>query len=286
MEREFWKRLYPALRAAASGIRQKGVSYQPWHLAAVLLWAALHDRPVSWACDRRNWPSDLRPARLPSGSTISRRGHSLGVGLALRALQEHLAAAAEPDLAAVIDGKPLPVGGPSKDPDAKVGRGAGRMARGYKLHAVYAGRPMPEAWEVHPLNVDEVAGARRLIPLLSRGGYLLGDAQFDANDLDDLAAASGYQLVAPPPRGAKGTGHRPQSPHRLRGLDLLRGAFGGELYAGRGAIERRFANATSFAGGLGPLPAWVRRMHRVRSWVWAKLLIAAVRAIATKRLRA
>ncbi|HEY7311236.1 MAG TPA: hypothetical protein VH643_17880, partial [Gemmataceae bacterium] len=34
-----------------------------------------------------------------------------------------------------------------------------------------------------------------------------------------------------------------------------------------------------FAAGLGPLPAWVRRLHRVRTWVWAKLLINGVRIV-------
>ena len=62
MERELWKRLYRALRDAASGIHQVGVTYQPWHILAVFLWAVLHDRPTRRACDPRNWPSDLRPA--------------------------------------------------------------------------------------------------------------------------------------------------------------------------------------------------------------------------------
>jgi hypothetical protein len=35
----------------------------------------------------------------------------------------------------------------------------------------------------------------------------------------------------------------------------------------------------SFAGGLGPLPAWVRRLRRVRLWAWAKLLINGARIV-------
>lgn len=285
MGRKLGKRLYRALRDAASGIRQVGVTYQPWHLAVVLLWAGLHERPLSWARDRRNWPSDLRPTRLPSGSTMSRRGHGVGAGLAPRALRERLAAAAEPALAAIIAGKPLPVGGPTKGPDARVGRGAGRMAKGYKLHVDWAGRPLPEAWEVEPLNVSEAAVARRLVPRLSRGGYLLGDNRFDPNALYDPAAGSGYQLVAPP-RGSAGTGHRPRGPYRLRGLDLLGAPFGREPYAGRSANERRFGILTAFGGGLGPLPAWARRAYRVRSWVWARLLIHAIRFVIRPRLTA
>jgi hypothetical protein len=53
--------------------------------------------------------------------------------------------------------------------------------------------------------------------------------------------------------------------------------FGRALYRARTALERSYGNATCFGGGLGPLPAWVRGQERVRTWVWAKLLINAAR---------
>ena len=37
--------------------------------------------------------------------------------------------------------------------------------------------------------------------------------------------------------------------------------------------------ANHFGGGLGPLPAWVRGQDRVRTWVWAKLLINGIRIL-------
>jgi hypothetical protein len=67
------------------------------------------------------------------------------------------------------------------------------------------------------------------------------------------------------------------SPHRLRSIKLLQHEFGRSLYSSRREIERSFGNPTSFAGGLAPLPAWARGLDRVRTWVWAKLLINAVR---------
>ena len=74
MERELWPPLYHLLLDTATGFRQKYVQHQPWVLAAVVLWAALHDRPVSWACQRRHWSTTtLRPGRLPSPATVSRR---------------------------------------------------------------------------------------------------------------------------------------------------------------------------------------------------------------------
>src|SRR5262245_42777201 len=164
MERELWPLLYRLLREVSGDFRQKYVQIPPWVLVAVMLWAALHDRPVCWACDQRNWSTtNLRPYRLPSSATMSRRIDSVGVALLWHALEQRLRDSGEPALVAVIDGKPLPVGGCSKDPDARFGRAAGHIARGYKLHAVWSVRPVPEAWDVLPLNVDEKTTADQLI---------------------------------------------------------------------------------------------------------------------------
>ena len=279
MERELWPLLYRLLQSVAKDFHQKNVTFQPWILAAVLLWAALHDRPPSWACQEQNWSTTrLRPVQLPSPATLSRRLYSVGTGLFLRALEQRIRDSGQPRLVAFLDGKPLPVGGASQDPDAKRGRGARGMAKGYKLHTVWSNRAMPEAWDVTPLNVHELVVAERLLEQLSGGGYLLADGNYDSSPLADRAYARGYQLVAPLPTHA-GKGHRYQSPHRLRNRDLLAGEFGKALYGLRGSIERSFGNATSFAAGLGPLPAWVRRLHRVRTWVWAKLLINGARIV-------
>jgi hypothetical protein len=279
MERELWPPLYHLLCDVATDFHQKYVQYQPWVLVAVLLWAALHDRPVSWACQRRHWNTTaLKPRRLPSPATLSRRIDSVGVGLLWRALGQRLRDGGPPALAAFVDGKPLPVGGNSKDPGARFGRGAGCVAKGYKLHAIWAGRPLPEAWEVTPLNADEKALAARLVGQLGYGGYLLGDGNYDASYLFDAAMARGYQLVVPCRKARNpGSGQHYQSPHRLRGIELMRSAFGRALYRARTAVERSFGHAGSFGGGLGPLPAWVRGLPRVRTWVWAKLLINATR---------
>jgi hypothetical protein len=287
MERELWPLLYPLLREVGADFRQTNVTFQPWVIVAVLLWAALHDRSRSWACQRRHWSTTRRrPHRLPCEATISRRANDIAVGLLLRALEERLRAATHPGLRAFIDGKPLLVGGSSKDPDAKFGRGAGHMAKGYKLHTIWSHRAVPEAWEVTPLNVNEKVVARALLGQAGGTGYLLGDGNYDGNELFDVAARHGYQLVVPLFKPSAGQGHHYQSPHRLRCIDLLRGEFGRSTFGGRGNIERSFGNAGSFGGGLGPLPNWVRRLHRVRLWVWAKLLINGVRILQRQRLAA
>lgn len=284
MERELWPLLYRILQETAREVRQKYVQHQPWVIAAVLLWAALHDRPISWACERRHWSTTkLCPLRLPSASAVSRRSRRVAFELFLNELTQRLRGTELADLVVVLDGKPLLVGGCSHDPDARFGRGAGHIGRGYKLHAAWGTRSMPEAWEVTSLNESEIAVAHRLFGQLP-GGYALADANYDANALFDRAAACNYQLLANQVDRNPGTGHHYQSPYRLRCITMLQTPFGQALFRRRTDIERHFAHATSFAGGLTPLPAWVRRHHRVTHWVWAKLAINAVRILKQQRL--
>src|SRR5690242_6825184 len=105
MERELWPLLYRLLQSVAKDFHQKNVTYQPWVLAAVLLWAALHDRPLTWACQPPHWSTTrLRPAQLPSPSTLSRRLYKVGMGLFLRTLEQRLRDSCEPRLLAFLDG--------------------------------------------------------------------------------------------------------------------------------------------------------------------------------------
>jgi hypothetical protein len=286
MERELWPVLYHYLQQTAKEVQQKYVQIPPWIIVATLLWAAVHDRSVHWACNPAHWDTtSLRPPRLPSEATMSRRADKVSTGVFWRALEQRLRGSGHPALLAFLDGKPLPVGGNSKDPDARWGRGAGGLAKGYKLHTVWSNGVLPEAWEVTPLNVGEKEVASRLIEQLHYGGYLLADGEYDASYLYDRAFERGYQLVVPF-RKAKnpGSGKHYQSPHRLHSIDLMRHEYGQSVYKARTRIERSFGNATSFGGGLGPLPAWVRGLERMRTWVWAKLLINAVRGLIHKDL--
>lgn len=278
MERQLWPVLYHELRVVGERVRQKYVQRQPWVIAAVLLWAALHDRPVNWACAPANWTTTrLRPGRLPSASTVSRRAKRAGFVVFLNAVAERFRGAGWPGLVLAVDGKPLVVGGCSHDPDARYGRGAGQFARGYKLHAIWGRRPLPEAWEVTPLSEHEVNVGERLAGQLTGGGYVTADGNSDAGRLFDRLAERGYQLVAAQRKANPGGGHRRPSAARRRGIELWQSAFGQAVYRCRVGIEGAFGNATSFAAGLGPLPAWVRRLRRVQRWVWCKLVINAAR---------
>ena len=114
MERELWPRLYHLVMDVSRSLRLGDVTYQPHIIVLVFLWAALHDRPVSWACDNRNWiTTTLRPAKLPSESTLSRRLRRMDTAMFVRSLVQQIRETGDQRLIAVIDGKPLPVGGAS-----------------------------------------------------------------------------------------------------------------------------------------------------------------------------
>src|SRR3954463_10911949 len=168
MERELWKVVYRALKKLARRFEQSYVQLHAWRIAAVLLWAALHDRPVRWACDKRNWSTTrLRPGRLPSEATMSRRAKKLSFALFLSAPADELKGAGPPAWELVVDGKPLPVGKCSKDRDAR----PNQHGKGYKLHAIWGRKCLPEAWEVTAARENEGAVAVRLLAQVRGKGF-------------------------------------------------------------------------------------------------------------------
>jgi hypothetical protein len=276
MERELWRSLY--LLARKLGNPWGSWRYSTAEVLGIYFWAVVHDRPTSWAIDPIQWPEDLRPEWLPSQSTMSRRLRKPETVELMTAVEQQLVTllALGRYLVHIVDGKALAVSAVSKDVDAGYGRGAGANQKGYKLHAIWSGGPIPVAWALAPMNTSEKTMARHLIPTLVGGGYLLGDVQYDVGCLYELAAEAGFQLVAPKTKG-RGLGHRRQATGRLRSIELLQTEFGCALYHQRSAIECRFGTFTSISQGLGPLPAWVRHFNRVRNWVQAKILTVGVR---------
>lgn len=277
MERKLWQALYDLIMTTDYPDPNADALFPDPVIALVYLWAVVHDRPTCWATVAAHWPADLRPRPLPSQATMSRRLRSGPVHRLLAAVLRRLRGATPTAWVKYLDAKPLPVGGWTKDPDARPGRGANGWIRGYKLHAIWGRGPVPLAYEVLPADRSEPTTARVLVPRLGGAGYLVGDSSFDSNPLHALAARRQHQVVAPPKKKNRALGHCRHTTERLHALEMLRRPFGQALYASRSAIERDFGHLTSFGGGLGPLPAWVRRLWRVRLWVQAKLLINAVR---------
>lgn len=293
MEREHWAVLSQMISEVGSRWpTHMRDSYSTAAIVRVFAWAVIHNCPVSWACRPGNWDDRTRPKRLPSQSQMSRRTRRDDFEPFLTRLGQRIAGQpGSMQLLKTIDGKALTIPAHSTDRDAKWGRGTGQRARGYKLHALWADRPMPEQWAVTPLDQGEPRLAKRFVGRLNGAGYVLADANYDSNALYDLAAEHQHQLLAPRGKPYTGLGHRRHSPHRRRAIELLEqpaftiNRFGTDLYRQRTDIERHFAHATCFAGGLLTLPPWVRRIWRVRAWVAMKLLINAARVRCMKKRR-
>jgi hypothetical protein len=184
----------------------------------------------------------------------------------------------------MLDGKPLPIGGCSKDRQAGYGRAAGGKAKGYKLHALVGSDGALAEWRVAPMNQDERVMAERLLQAAPPEvvGYVAADANYDSNKLHEVCDDRGnLQLVARRRYGpGNGTGHRKQTAGRLRSIALTEGpypAFAEQLLQDRGAIARQFGNRVNWGGGLNGLPAWVRTHRRVRRWVQAEPVLARLK---------
>ena len=276
MERELWNLLYHVVQKLDSPHGRW--KYSDGEIVMVYFWAVVHDRPTSWATAKTNWDNDFCPARLPSQSCLSRRLRQSETEQLMTAVEETWLAVAcvKQWWLKIIDAKPLPINGFSKDADAAYGRGAGSYQNGYKFYAVWGVGPLPMSWALASMNVSEKIMARSLIRDLPGEGYLLGDNEYDANVLYDFAHEANHQLLAPQ-RKSTALGHQRHSPYRLRCIELCKHPFGKALLSHRGAIERNFGGLTSFGGGLMGLPSWGRRFPRVRNWIHAKLLINAAK---------
>jgi hypothetical protein len=279
MERQLWDRIEGLVRSLARTHRSPPkVQLSDGVIVRTYFWAVLHDRPVWWACDPRHWPAQKRRFTLPSQSTMSRRLRQAGVQRLLEKLTDHVRDQDAPTSLKAIDAKPLPVGSFSHDREAKWGRVAKGFAKGYKLFCLWdEGQKLPAAWHVDAMPQAETTVAQQLLQQLRGRGVLLGDALYDVNALFIAAEAHHHQLLSPRKFPHKPLGQRARSAARVRGHRLMRRRNVRRLYARRIFIEQRFAQLTNSGGSLSPLPAWVRRRHRVRLWVHAKLLIAAVR---------
>ncbi len=293
MELERWAELSAAISAVAAGFgRRKRDRHCTALIVRVHTWAALHDRPISWACKPGNWTPRTRPGALPRQSTMSRRTRRADFEDFQRRVGRRLdgkpAAAAGAALLRVVDGKALELPNHSGDRDATWSRGVSRTSLGYKLHTISSGRAMPDAFAVTTLNGCEKRMAARMLGRVAGGGYLLGDSHFDASWLFDYCHQHGHQLVCPRAKPGTGLGHHYVSPLRRRAIDLLEvpaavNPFGPGLYRRRTDVERDFSGLVCSGGGLAALPPWVRRIWRVRAWVIAKLLINAARIRLNRR---
>ena len=282
MEHQLWLSIVAALASLDNRPQPTALDFSDADIVKTYYWSVIHDRPVRWACQRRHWPIWHRRKDLPSPSTMSRRLRSASVRRLLQALEQRVVAPTGPGLFWMIDGKPLPISGCSKDRQAGYGRAANCKAKGYKIHAIVDPQGAIAAWRIAPMNKDERVMAVRLVRSAAIQGYLVGDSNYDSNPLHEACGQrEQLQLVSRRRNGGKrGIGHHKQTAGRLRSIQLLENPypkFGEQLLHERGEIERRFAQMTNWGGGLTCLPPWVRTHRRVHRWVQAKLVLTVLK---------
>jgi len=246
MERQLWKKIVDLIVAVHKSKSSYRCRYSSVLILKVWFWSVINDRPVSWACERRNWSIWDRRMKLP--------------------------------VFWAIDGKPLTISGCSKDPQATYGRAAGGKAKGYKIHAIVGANGCVSQWRLAPMSKDERVMAKRMFKRLNIAGYIFADGNYDSNPLHRCCDEYGNAQLISPRRGGPGKalGHRKQTAGRLRSKEILEDEmsdFGTQMMIDRVAIERFFANLTNCATGLTCLPSWVRTYRRVHRWVQAKMII-------------
>lgn len=284
MDGNLWNQVYGLVMNTDYPNPTTRVTYSDRVIALVHLRATMDNLSINRATQPESWVGYRRPEALPSQSTMSRRLKKPAVTALLAAVEQYLRAipAPSPSTPVVIDGRALATSKFTKDPDARWGYGTGGLDIGYKLHAIWDDGAIPLVWCMEPMNQPEPIVARRLIaqlPPASKRRFLLGDASYDSDQLYALADPLNYQLMAPAKRPGKGLGHRRYCPSRIHAQALLRTKRGKKLYAQRTLIERQFGNWSVRPEGLSELPKHVRRLHRVRLHVHAKIILNGVRIL-------
>jgi hypothetical protein len=285
MERDIWRVIVAALRRLPRRCSSSQL-YSNRDVLAVLLWAALHDRSILWACQRRNWPMQAWRRKLPDQSTMSRRLRQPDVLDDLNAFMHLLQGACDDNQAIVLaDGKPLAICCFSQDNDAKFGWGAGQHQRGYKLHVLATSARRLIAYEVTPMNEPEAIVTARLLDraheqgLLQEKKLLIADASYDTNPLHAAVRAKEMQMLSPRRRPDKSLATtREHDVGRVLSMMLLEGdpEIARWQRNTRAPVEHYFGNLSTGAG-LHTLPPWVRTLPRVRVWTAAKIALNAAR---------
>ncbi len=268
-----WRRLYRMIVRVDKALPplNRRPDYSDVLIVAMYLWAVAHDRPQSWACDRRNYHRTWLPGCLPSQSRFSRRIRSPRCQALLQGVLLVSTPDEDEDTLCFLDGRPLVVGACSKDKQALAGRVYGGFARGYRLHACMTESGYFAASKVTSNNVSEKSVAPELIDRTVPRGLVLADGNYDSGVLYDCVARYGGQLLATMRTGA-GRGHRPQNENRLIAVRIWN-SHSEWIKSRRKAIDRFFGQHSSYGGGLAPLPAWVRTEARVTCWINAKIIL-------------
>jgi hypothetical protein len=251
-------------------------------------WGVHHDRPQSWTADPQHYHGPLfRPRSLPSVSQLNRRIKTQSVETILQKVHDATAEVDRVSPVICVDGKVMTVSPVSKDVQATRGHIPGGFGKGYKLHAQVTEDLRIICWSVTSLHVAEQSVAMAFVnehPL--PGCLLLADSNYDSAPLYKATEKAGitYFTHLKGQKQVKGGQHHPVTLRQMGEArrqvvaawhehpDLCR-----FILSLREAIERTFSALTCYGGGLGPLPAWVRTLERVRRWIGAKIILYHLR---------
>jgi len=172
----------------------------------------------------------------------------------------------------------------TRDPDATRGWGTGRFAKGFRVHALIDDAMRIIAWDARGLNEAECVVAADLVRdardhgLLPPDATVIADASYDSNPLHAAVHDAGSRLLAPRRRPDRPlAANRRHHPARIEAVRFTEHDPGWERLrlCVRTTIERVFGIVAGGACRLHALPPWVRRIHRVKLWVSAKLVVYA-----------
>jgi hypothetical protein len=310
LDRRTWERITEAVNRQARRLRRiegtlKRARYSDALIAKFYFWSVLHDRPIGWAADVDHVRSRLfRPRAMPSRSQLERRINMGRFTRLLGMIHRDLAGVLDPTDGGMLDGKPLTVSPVSKDAEALRGHITGGFAKGYKLHVWATSDRRIPLWSLMPLNEDERVVAEALIPWMpqfSHGALTMADGLYDSRRLyPALAARNGALLVRPRGMDLENPAlwrkqqedlhpkSRTGGPCRDEALLAWKHTPGlaAHVYKDRIHVEGTLSNLCCYGGGLGPLPAWVRTLRRVRRWVGTKIILYHARLLARRDLQA
>lgn len=280
MDQAQWRSILSLIKVTSRSLPiDPRLSFADWLIAAMFVWAVAHDRPMCWACDRKNYPRFFRPRRLPSISQFHRRVNSSRFHRHLQLIHDALVRRAKLSQLFYIDGKPLPINPISGDRDAKFGYASGLFARGYKLHVMMNASRKIVLWSVMSMNHDERNVAHEFIealPASSQRYVLMADRNYDSHKLHKHAwQRNAFLITKPRGKARHPVTRRQMGPARRALIDAWRRnpAAMQQIYKQRNEVERGLGVLTCTSGLLGPLPGFVRRLQRVRRWVGVKIIL-------------
>lgn len=144
---------------------------------------------------------------------------------------------------------------------------------------MWADRGRIVVWSVTGANAGEQTVAETLcdpLPPLAPDALILGDVRYDSAGLyrkvRQAAAATLLTSLQGMARSEKK--RREMGPARRSAVEAWEScpSLSRMVLRERVRIEGTFGALTSTAGGLSPLPGWVRRLDRVTRWVGVKIL--------------